>query len=144
MSKAVGRPLCREIQFRSACIDFPAAADPYRYTGERRSGEAKDVGRHLGGMYDRDVTFAAPPAEPHEMPCDMDVPEACDRKSAYRGGRLGRALEPGPRLLETCEMHEPATPIQPPQQLDHLAFGAAWLEAAQKESYRDRAGGAHA
>jgi hypothetical protein len=81
-------------------------------------------------MHDCDVTFATPPAEPDEVAGEMDVPETGDRKSAHRGGRLGSAVEPGPRLLETRQMHEPATPIQPPEQFDHLAFGAAWFEAA--------------
>jgi len=144
MRKSVSRPLRRNVKSRPAGVDFPAAANPDWYTGERGSWEAENVGRHLGRMNDCDVMFAAPPAEMHEVAGNLDVLKTGDWKSSHRGGRLGRALEPGPRLLETREMHEPATAIQPPEQFDHLAFCAAWFEAAQKESYRDRTAGVHA
>src|SRR5207245_10493243 len=100
-------------------------------------------GVDLRRVDDRDAAGAAPFGErPYMTECRWGA-EARDRELGDRLCRFGGPLEPGPARMKACEMDGPSVWIQPPDHLDHLAFGTAGLEAGHPHRDRHAAGLQH-
>ena len=80
----------------------------------------------------------APPREGRRLSEHARFPEADDRKHRNRFGGLGGSLKPRAARPKAGDVDRPPRRIETPDQLDHLAFGAAWLEGAEHDSNRQR------
>src|SRR5205814_10006505 len=119
-------------------IDLAAVADAHRHARERRAGKAEDVRVELGRVDDRHLIGAAPAREGGDMARRARALERAHREFGDRRRYLSRPRKPGAFALEAGDVHRPARAIQTANQLDHLALGAARLEARHHDRDRER------
>ncbi len=136
MRQAVGGALQRDFDRRFVRIDLASVRDADRYPGEGRTWQTKDVGRQRSRMDDVEPSAPAPAGERPQFARCFDGFEAPHREFGDRFRGVSGTAEPAAFAAKTGDVDGPARSIEPAQQLDHLALGAAGLEAGHHEPNR--------
>jgi hypothetical protein len=124
-----------ELRARLVRVQLAAAADPDWHSRQRGAREPDDVCVVIAGLDDLDRALATPASESTDGSHRGGMRKAADGKLDYLSRFLSGPSRPRTFAMEARDVNCESRRIEPPHELDHLAFSTARMKARQKQGY---------